>query len=173
MRRRQTSKDLEEAKDVKRMSKDSSQPASSSNGNSPRGVTFDRGSMVSSVGTRQSWMTAHSAGAQTAHSIGDPFHSVGDITDRRSGAQVEMSNQSASSREPLVPQRIDENSVVEEKFEKYFGCLHKPWERLRWQKAFCRVCRTRFGMSELIFCRALLDLGIFQKIRRGVIFSAE
>ena len=40
-------------------------------------------------------------------------------------------------------------------------CLHKPWERLRCQKAFCRVCRSRFGVSELIFCRALPDLGIF------------
>ena len=51
--------------------------------------------------------------------------------------------------------------MVEEKFEKYFGYLHKPWERMRWQKPFCRVCRTRFGMYELIFCRALPDLGIF------------
>ena len=50
---------------------------------------------------------------------------------------------------------------VEEKFGKYFGYLHQPWERMRWQKPFCMVCRTRFWMSELIFCRALPDLGIF------------
>ena len=29
---------------------------------------------------------------------------------------------------------------------KIFGCLHEPWERMLWQKAFCRVCRTRFWM---------------------------
>ena len=45
------------------------------------------------------------------------------------------------------------NNMVEEKIGKYFGCLHEPWERMRWQKAFCRVCRTRFWVSELIFCR--------------------
>ena len=51
--------------------------------------------------------------------------------------------------------------VVEEKFEKYFGYLHEPLERMRWQKPFCRVTLSRFWMSELIFCRALPDLGIF------------
>ena len=50
---------------------------------------------------------------------------------------------------------------VEEKFEKYFGYLHEPWERMRWQKPFCRVTLSRFWMSELIFCRALPDLRIF------------
>ena len=63
-----------------------------------------------------------------------------------------------------------EDPQVEEKFGKYFGYLHQPWERMRLQKPFCRVCRTRFWMSELIFCRALPDLGIFKKTRRGVIF---
>ena len=43
---------------------------------------------------------------------------------------------------------------------------------MRWQKAFCRVCRTRFWMSELIFCRALPDLGIFWKVRGGL-FSEQ
>ena len=44
---------------------------------------------------------------------------------------------------------------------KIFGYLHEPWERMRWQKAFCRESLRRFWMSEIIFCRALPDLGIF------------
>ena len=51
--------------------------------------------------------------------------------------------------------------MLKKKFGKYFGYLHEPWERMRWQKAFCRVSLSRFWMSEIIFCRALPDLGIF------------
>ena len=39
--------------------------------------------------------------------------------------------------------------VLKKKIPKeIFGCLHWPWERLRWQSKFCR---TRFGMSAIIF----------------------
>ena len=55
----------------------------------------------------------------------------------------------------------DEDALKKNLENNYFGCLHKPWERMRQQKSFCRVCRTGFWMSELIFCRALPDLEIF------------
>ena len=37
--------------------------------------------------------------------------------------------------------------------EFYFGCIHKPWERVRWEKQFCRVCRHRFWVLLIISCR--------------------
>ena len=59
------------------------------------------------------------------------------------------------------PIDLDTFAKVEEKCEKYFGYLHEPLKRMRLQKPFCRVCRTCFYVSELIFCRALPDLRIF------------
>ena len=64
---------------------------------------------------------------------------------------------------PALDAASDEGCInkVAEKFRKYFGYLHEPWERMRWQKPFCRVTLSRFWMSELIFCRGLPDLRIF------------
>ena len=84
--------------------------------------------------------------------------------EKRKAFEVELATMTKSAqRRTLNEQKLKKNLA-----NKIFGYLHEPWERMRWQKAFCRVSLSRFWMSEIIFFRGIPLGRIFSKKRRGV-----
>ena len=54
--------------------------------------------------------------------------------------------------------RQGRRKIFSKKILNFRAPTRSTWEPVRWQKTFCRTCRTRFGMSQIIFCRGIPDL---------------
>ena len=81
--------------------------------------------------------------------------SVSELVDNESGGFYKPKRDTVENR------RVAQVKLKKSLKNNYFGCLHWPSERLRWQKSFCRVSLSRFGMLPIIFCRGIPDLRIF------------